>query len=188
MGSKHRFANGLGLAPVVFVLATGSAHAVSAQDRVVVEPSPELPEHLRIVVDPPVTARAEPQEPMPAPMSEQDAYRHATLSWTALRSRNAFIGSTVATAVGAALVFPAEANQCNSTDPEGEMTLNRCTPAGKAMVIFGYPMLLIGGISMLASGIVFGVMKGKLRRFEQRAARREGRALRWDPAGSHFVF
>jgi len=56
------------------------------------------------------------------------------------------------------------------------------------MVIFGYPLLLIGGISMLASGIVFGVMKGKLRRFEQRAARRDGRALRWDPAGSRFVF
>jgi hypothetical protein len=56
------------------------------------------------------------------------------------------------------------------------------------MVVIGYPLLLIGSISMVASGIVFGVMKGKLRRFEQRTARRESRALRWDPAGSRFVF
>jgi ABC-type microcin C transport system permease subunit YejE len=121
-------------------------------------------------------------------MSEQDAFRHAQLSWTAFRSRNFFIGSSVATAVGAALVFPAEANQCNATDAEGEMTLNRCTSGGKAMVLFGYPLLVFGGISMLTTGIVFGVMKGKLRRFEQRVARRESRTLRWDPARSRFVF
>lgn len=188
MALKQRFAKGLGVVPLVLALAAGVPHAGGAQDRVVVEPSPALPEHLQIIVDPPVTARAEPQKATPAPPSEQDAYRHAELSWTAFKSRNVFIGSTAATAVGAALVFPAEANQCNSTDAEGEMTLNRCTSGGKAMVIFGYPLLLIGGISMLASGIMFGVMKGKLRRFEQRAARREGRALRWDPAASRFVF
>jgi len=188
MASKQRFARGLGVVPFVLALAAVAPGSVSAQDRVVVEPSPSLPEHLQIIVDPPFTARAEPEEPTPAPMSEQDAYRHADLSWTAFKSRNAFIGSTAATALGAALVFPAEANQCNSTDAEGEMTLNRCTSGGKAMVLFGYPLLLIGGISMVASGIVFGVMKGKLRRFEQRSARREGRALRWDPAGSRFVF
>lgn len=56
------------------------------------------------------------------------------------------------------------------------------------MVVIGYPLLLIGGISMLAGGIAFGVMKGKLRRFEQRAAGRKSRAVRWDPAGSRFVF
>jgi hypothetical protein len=56
------------------------------------------------------------------------------------------------------------------------------------MVVIGYPLLLIGGISMLSSGIVFGVMKGKLRRLEQRAAGRKSRAIRWDPARSRFVF
>lgn len=188
MASEQRFLKALGLVPLVFALAAGAPSRVSAQDSVVVEPSPAPPGHLQIVVDPPITAPAEPQEPTRAPMSEQDAYRHAELSWTAFRSRNIFIGSSAATALGAALVFPAEANQCNSTDDDGEMTLNRCTPGGKAMVVIGYPLLLIGGISMLASGIVFGVMKGKLRRFEQRAARREQRALRWDPAGSRFVF
>lgn len=100
------------------------------------------------------------------------------------KSRNVLIGSSVATAVGAALVFPAEFTQC----PGEEMSLNRCTPGGKAMVVIGYPLLLVGGISMLASGIAFGVMKGKLRRFEQRAERRESRAVRWDPAGPRFVF
>jgi hypothetical protein len=117
-------------------------------------------------------------------MSEQDAYRHGELSWMAFKSRNILIGSAVATAVGAALVFPGEFNQC----PGDEMSLNRCTPGGKAMVIIGYPLLLIGGICTLANGIVFGVLKAKLRRFEQRTARRESRALRWDPAGSRFVF
>jgi hypothetical protein len=117
-------------------------------------------------------------------MSEEDAYRHAELSWAVLRSRNFLIGSSVATAVGAALVLPAEFTQC----PGEEMSLNRCTQGGKAMVVIGYPLLLIGGISMLASGIALGVTKGQLRRFEQRAARRESRALRWDPAGSRFVF
>lgn len=56
------------------------------------------------------------------------------------------------------------------------------------MVVIGYPLLLVGGISMLSSGIVFGVMKGKLRRFDHRAAARKSRAVRWDPAGSRFVF
>jgi hypothetical protein len=187
MASEQMFLKTLGLVPLVFALAAGAPSRVSAQDRVVVEPSPAPPGDLRIIVEPPITtpaAPAEPQQPTRAPMSEQDEYRHAELSWLAFRSRNIFIGSSVATAVGAALVFPAEANQC----PGDEMSLNRCTPGGKAMVVIGYPLLLIGGISMVASGIVFGVMKGKLRRFEQRAARRESRALRWDPAGSRFVF
>lgn len=190
MASEQRFVKALGLVPLVFALAAGAPSRLSAQDSVVVEPSPAPPDHLQIIVEPPVTApaepaaAAEPQAPTRAPMSEQDAYRHAELSWTAFRSRNILIGSSAATALGAALVFPAEANQC----PGDEMTLNRCTPGGKAMVVIGYPLLLVGGVSMLASGIVFAVMKGKLRRFEQRAARRESRALRWDPAESRFVF
>jgi hypothetical protein len=188
-----RFAKALGSVPLAFVLAAGAPRAVGAQDRVVVEPSPAPPGHLHIIVEPPTapakpTEAVEPREPMRAPLSEEDAYRHAELSWSAFRSRNIFIGSSAATAVGAALVFPAEANQCGSTDEEGEMTLNRCTPGGKAMVLIGYPLLLFGGISMLASGIAFGVTKGKLRRFEQRVTLRESRALRWDPAGSRFVF
>jgi hypothetical protein len=184
MAWERKFVRALGLAPLVVALAAGASSRVSAQDRVVVEPSPAPPGHLQIIVDPPIRPPAASQRPTRAPMSEQDAYRHAELSWMAFKSRNILIGSSVATAVGAALVFPAEANQC----PGDEMSLNRCTSGGKAMVVIGYPLLLIGGICTLASGIAFGVLKGQLRRFEQRAARRESRALRWDPAGSYFVF
>ena len=38
------------------------------------------------------------------------------------------------------------------------------------------------------SGLTGAAYGGKLRRFETRAARRESRALRWDPARSSFVF
>ena len=121
-------------------------------------------------------------------MTEEDAYRYAALEWTARRSRNILIGSSVATVVGALLAFPAEATQCGDTDPEGEMTLDRCTPGGKAMVLIGYPLLIVGGIAMIASGIGLGVTNGKLRRLEERASRRKTRALRWDPSSSGFVF
>jgi len=191
MASVRRFVKALGVASLVFAAAAGAPSRVLAEDPVVVEPAPAPPGHLQIIVEPPirappaqVQAAAEPADSARAPMSEDEARRHAELSWTAFRSRNILIGSAAATAVGAALVFPAEFRQC----PGEEMTLNRCTPGGKAMVLFGYPLLLFGGLSTLASGIAFGVTKGKLRRFEERVARRESRALRWDPARARFVF
>ena len=157
----------------------------------VVEPAPVQPGHVPIIVEPPSEppySATEPREAPLPPMSEEDAYRHAVLSWRSLKTRNILIGSSVATAVGVALVFPAEFTQCGDTGPEGEMTLNRCSPGGKAMVVIGYPLLLVGGVAMIASGIVLGVSNGQLRRFEQRASRRRTRALRWDPARSGFVF
>lgn len=175
---------------VALATAAGAPAPAHAQDPVV-EPFEVPPGHVPIIVDPPSTPPPSVTEPWALsrpPMAEQDTYRRAALQWTALRSRNVLIGSSVATAVGAALVFPAEANQCNDTDPEGEMTLNRCSPGGKAMVLIGYPALLFGGVSMIASGIALGVVKGKLRRLERRASHRETRALRWDPAASGFVF
>ena len=178
-----RTTHGVAVSAAVLAAAAGAPAQARAQDRVVAEPSPVPPGHVPIIVDPPL----EPPSTLP-PMSEEYAYRYAELNWTVLRLRNVLITSSVATAVGFALVLPAEATQCGDTDPEGEMTLNRCSPGGKAMVLFGYPMLLIGGICMIASGIALGVMKGKLRRFEPRAARRKSRALRWDPSRSGFVF
>lgn len=184
------FVKALGVASLVFEVAAGAPSRALAEDRVVVEPSPSPPGHLQIVVEPPVlrppvqVQAAQPQESGRVPMTEAETNRHAELSWSTFRSRNVLIGSAAATAVGAALVFPAEFTQC----PGEEKSLNRCTPGGKAMVLFGYPLLLFGGLLTLGSGIAFGVMKGELRRFEQRAARRESRALRWDPARARFVF
>jgi len=169
----------------------GAPSGGSAQERIIVEPSPAPPGHLEIVVDPP--PRATPPAPIepPAPeesarakMSEEEADRHAELWWSVLRCRKLLIGFSVATAVGAALVFPAEFTQC----PGDEMSLDRCSPGGRVMVVAGYPLLVIGGLAMLSSGIVLGVTKGELRRLEQRVARRESRSLRWDPATARFVF
>jgi hypothetical protein len=109
------------------------------------------------------------------------------LAWDARRSRNVLIGTSAATALGAALVFPAEANQCTSAEV-AENPGSRCTPGGKAMVGIGYPLLVGGIIGMLMSGIMFGVWKAKLRRFDDGAAYEKSRAVRWDPAGSRFVF
>jgi hypothetical protein len=165
--------------------------AAHAQEPVVAEPAPLPPGHVPVIVDPPgepPSAGAQSGFPPLPPMTERAAYRRAVLSWRSLRARNILIGTSVATAVGAALVFPAEFTQCGDTDPEGEMTLDRCSPGGKAMVLIGYPLLLFGGVAMIASGIVLGVTNGQLRRSEPRGSRRRTQALRWDPATSGFVF
>jgi hypothetical protein len=185
----------LGLAAVpafatALAIAAGAPAGAHAQDPVV-EPSPLPPGHVPIIVDtppePPPSVTQPWGPPLPS-MSDEDAYRYAALQHDALRSRKFLIGSSVATALGAALAFPAEATQCSDTDPDGEATLDRCSPGGKAMVVIGYPLLIVGGIAMLGSGIALGISKGKLRRLEQRASRRKTRALRWDPASSGFVF
>jgi hypothetical protein len=179
----------IGLVAIAMVVSAGAG--ARAQDSVAPEPDPLPPGHVPVIVDPPSEPPLAPVEsgfpPLP-PMTEQEAYEHAVLSWRSRKTRNILIGSSAATALGAALVFPAEFNQCGDTDPAGEMTLDRCSPGGKAMVIFGYPMLLIGGVAMISSGIVLGVTNGQLRRLEQRASRHRTRALRWDPARLGFVF
>ncbi|MDH3817402.1 MAG: hypothetical protein OES21_02240, partial [Myxococcales bacterium] len=154
----------LALGALAFTLVAGAPGGTDAQAHIVVEPpaTPPTARPARLPVARPATLPAQ----TPPPLSPAEEVERAELAWVVFRSRNIFIGSTVATALGAALVFPAEANQC-ADEPK---SLDRCTPGGKAMVVIGYPLLLVGGISMLSSGIVFGVMKGKLRRLEQRAA------------------
>ena len=139
-----------------------------------------------IIVEPPATPPAQPLPPPPAAPTYEE-YRRAELAWYARRSRNVLIGTAAATAVGAALVFPAEANQCNSLEV-AEATGVRCTPGGMAMVVFGYTLLVGGVVGMLTSGIMLGVWKGQLRRSGDRAAHEKSRAVRWDPAHARFVF
>ena len=177
----------LDLAVMTATLAAtaGVPAAACAQEPAIVEPAPVPPGHAPVIVEPP----SEP--PITTPLSTtslEAAYERAALSSRSLRMRNVLIGSTVATAIGAALVFPAEFTQCGDTDPEGEMTLNRCSPGGKAMVLIGYPLILFGGFTMIGSGIALGVTNGKLRRLEQRASHRRTRAMHWDTARSGFVF
>jgi len=116
-----------------------------------------------------------------------DNYQREELEKSSRRSRNALIGTSAATVVGAALLFPALANQCYTFDFQGSAQI-RCTSAGKAMLGIGYPLFIGGLIGVLTTGIMFGVRKGKLRRLNDRMAYEKSRAVRWDPAGSRFVF
>jgi hypothetical protein len=97
-------------------------------------------------------------------------------------------GSVVAVGVlGTALVFPALANQCFTFNVQGATNI-RCTSAGKAMLGIGWPLFMGGLMGVVITGIMFGVRKGKLRRLDDRIAYEKSRAVRWDPAGSRFVF
>ena len=124
------------------------------------------------------------------PSTSYDEYRLRELEESSRRSRNALIGLSASTAVGAALLFPGLARQCveirfDSLDTSDQL---RCTTAGKVLVGFGWPLFLGGATGVLISGIMFGVRKGKLRRLEDRMAYEKSRAVRWDPASSRFVF
>ena len=124
------------------------------------------------------------------PSSSYDEFRRRELHESSRRSRNALIGLSAATVVGAALWFPGSIRQCytvqaNSTGAADEL---RCSPAGKALVGIGTPLFFGGVTGVLISGIMFGVRKGKLRRLEDRMAYEKSRAVRWDLQTSRFVF
>jgi hypothetical protein len=166
-----------------FALVMGTSFdGAAAQDQIVTEapsasstPAAEAP-----VVDAP------PGEAPPLQKSYEE-YKRDTLEKSALRSRNALIGTAAATVVGTALVFPALANQCFRFDFAATNNI-RCTTAGKAMLGIGWPLFFGGMTGVMVTGIMFGVRKGKLRRLDDRMAYEKSRAVRWDPVGSRFVF
>ena len=166
-----------------FALVTGASFdGVAAQDQIVTEapsasptPAGEAP-----VVDAPPGEAAPPQK-------TYEEYKRHTLEKGALRSRNALIGTAAATVVGTALVFPALVNQCFTFNIAGTSNI-RCTTAGKAMLGIGWPLFFGGMTGVVVTAIMLGVRKGKLRRLDDRMAYEKSRAVRWDPAGSRFVF
>lgn len=125
------------------------------------------------------------------PSSSYDEFRQRELHESSRRSRNALIGLSASTVVGAALLFPGLIRQCyliqtGFSSPTTEEL--RCSPAGKGLVGVGWPLFFGGATGVLISGIMFGVRKGKLRRLEDRMAYEKSRAVRWDPRTSRFVF
>ena len=164
----------IALGTLVFGLVTAAlAGRVTAQDNG--------------VTDAPPASTAPPAPTAPPAAQSYDEYKLHQLEESSLRSRNVLIGTAAATVVGAALVFPALANQCITFEFGGNTQI-RCTTAGKVMLGFGYPLFVGGTIGMLVSGIMLGVRKGKLRRLNDRIAYEKSRAVRWDPASSRFVF
>jgi hypothetical protein len=160
----------LALGMLVFSLVTGaSIDAADAQTQ--------------IVIDAPATPSAQATIP-PKPYDE---YKREELEQSSRRSRNALIGTSAATVVGTAFLFPGLAKQC-VTFNIGSTNEIRCTTAGKALVGIGYPLFIGGIMGVMITGIMFGVRKGKLRRLNDRIAYDKSRAVRWDPAASRFVF
>jgi hypothetical protein len=121
------------------------------------------------------------------PPSSYEEYRRDELEVGARRARNALIGLSVAAGVGAAIGIPGEVRQCSWEPLPGGVEQYSCSRAGRLLVGFGYPLLFGGAIGALASGIVFGVRKKKIRELNEAIARRE-RAFRWDVRSSRFVF
>lgn len=138
-----------------------------------------------IVVDAPASASGQVGY---APAKSYDEYRRDELRESSRRSRNALIGTSAATAVGAALLFPGLARQCVRFSYSAYDNQLQCTTAGSALVGVGFPLFVGGLTGAVITGIMFGVRKGKLRRLEDRMAHESSRAIRWDPAGSRLVF
>lgn len=116
-----------------------------------------------------------------------EEYRIQELERGARRSRNALIGTSVAAAVGLALVIPASSSQCNSVMVDGKDQYE-CSRAGNALLGVGSPLVFGGLTGALVSGIMLGVRKGKLRRLNDSFSYPKSRAVRWDDRSSRLVF
>ena len=116
-----------------------------------------------------------------------EEYKLQELERTALRSRNALIGTSVAAAVGLALVIPAASSQCESVEVAGEKEY-QCTRAGDVLLRVGSPLVIGGLTGAVVSGIILGVRKGKIRRLNDSFSPTKSRAVRWDERSSRFVF
>ena len=124
---------------------------------------------------------------MPAREITYEEYKLQELERTAKRSRNALIGTSVAAAVGLALVIPAASGQCQSIEVNGESEYE-CTRTGDTLLRVGSPLVIGGLTGAVVSGIILGVRKGKIRRLNDSFGPTRGRALRWDERSSRFVF
>lgn len=121
-----------------------------------------------------------------SPVAYED-FKLRELERAAKRSRNALIGTSVAAAVGLALVIPAASSQCESVETGGESDYV-CTRAGDALLRAGSPLVIGGLTGAVVSGIILGVRKGKIRRLNDSFTPSKTRALRWDDRSSRFVF
>ena len=124
---------------------------------------------------------------VPAHEITYEEYKLQELERTAKRSRNALIGTSVAAAVGLALVIPAASGQCQSVEIDGKSEYE-CTRTGDTLLRVGSPLVIGGLTGAVVSGIILGVRKGKIRRLNDSFAPNRARAFRWDERSSRFVF
>jgi len=135
------------------------------------------------------SASVMPTEPTAAPERPSYLeYRRNELKYLAKRSRTGLISGSAATAVGVAFVAPAIVRECVRITSSPSVDDFRCTNAGKALLGVGAPILIGGVTTLLVTGIMFGVRKGKIRSIDDRLVYEKYRAVHWDPARSVFVF
>jgi len=121
------------------------------------------------------------------PSMSYEAYEYRTLQRAARRSRNALIGTSVATAVGLAIALPMAA-KCVQYDLGQSSDLVCPTRGQEAGLTMGAMVFWGGLIGTLTTGIMLGVRKGKMRRLDHQIAIGRSGAVRWDPARSRFTF
>ncbi len=128
-------------------------------------------------------------EPNPEPRIAYQEFQLEELERKAKRSRNALIGTSVAAAVGLALVLPAASSQCESVEVNGQSSYE-CTRTGDALIRAGSPLVIGGLTGAVVSGIILGVRKGKMRRLNDSfaASSTKKRAVQWDERKGRFVF
>jgi uncharacterized integral membrane protein len=125
---------------------------------------------------------------LPPARLSYDEYRLNELEFLAGRSRIALISTSVAAAVGGALVAPALVTECVRITSSSSFDDIRCSTAGKALLGIGIPILVAGALGVIISGTMFGVRRGKIRNIENRIAYEKSSAIRWDPSRAVFEF
>ena len=127
-------------------------------------------------------------DPAPEPQLTYEELRVRELERKARRSRNALIGTSVATAVGLAIAISAAVTQCDSVErPNGDDDYE-CSRTGEALLGISSPLVVGGLTGMLITGIMLGVRKGKLRRLNDTQSPGKMCALEWDSDRGRFVF
>lgn len=134
------------------------------------------------------TGDASAEAALPPARLSYDEYRRNELEFLARRSRTALISSSAVAAVGIALVVPALATECVRVTSSSSFDDVRCTSTGKALLGVGVPILIAGALSVIISGTMFGVRKGKIRNLDNRIAYEKSSAIRWDPSRAVFEF
>jgi hypothetical protein len=124
-------------------------------------------------------------EPLDPALSYVD-FERQHLEQSALRSRNALIGTSVAMVVGAAIFFPLVVNCIEIYAPEGSPP--KCGRGAEAGILTSGMVLNGGMVGTIVTGIMYGVRKGKIRRLDDQPKYDRGRAVRFDTERGSFVF
>jgi hypothetical protein len=140
---------------------------VSVTPTALAEPEIDVEESASVIV-----WISDPSDPFPS----HAQLERAELERDVTRSRNALIGTSVALAVGTAVLFPVTAHCLQYENQE------RCGRGAEAAFVASSIVFTSGLVGTIVTGAMFGARKAKLRRL------RDSRALSFDPERGALVF